>query len=519
MEGRETGATRRAVLAAAAGGALASVLPSAARAADEKAPALPGAGEAFEPNTLAALARARAAAPYAPPRFDDLPGALKDLPQERYEAIRAAPEAIAWAGDGLGYELEPLLRGSIFARPVALYLVEGGLVRPLAYDRARFTMDGAALPELPAEAAFSGFRLRARFDDGAELSEFALFQGGSFFRLVARGQGYGVTARALALRPADARGEEFPLFRALFVERPTPGRPIVVHALVESESAAAALRLTLAPGRDASRAEIEATVFARTDIDHLGLGGMQGSYLFGTLDRRGVDDLRVAARSTEGLAIRNGAGEPIWRPVHNPDTLQVSAFVDRGPKGFGLMQRARAYADFEDDVNHWEWRPTLWLEPAGDWGEGAVTLLEIPSDAARNENVLAYWRPKAPLAKGGELRFACRQRWDWGWPDPLPPDLARVTGSRGGRGSGGNRRLFAVDFSGDALALPGPLEPALSASAGTITRRSVYSYPERKTLRVLFELDPGSERASELRLELRRGEARASEIWLYRWTP
>lgn len=509
--------SRRAVLGGAIGAA-AGLLPIGARAAGpDKPPALPGPGDAFEANTLADLARARAAAPYAAARTDDLPGVLKDLTRETYAAIRTAPGRAIWAGESLGYEFEPLLRGSIYANPVPLYLIENGLVRPVAYDRSRFSSDGVELPDLPTEAAYSGVRLRARFGDGAEAESFALFQGASFFRLVAQGQDFGITARALALRPADSRGEEFPLFRALFVERPTLGKPIVVHALVESDSAAAALRLILTPGREASTAEIEATVFARADIDHLGLGGMQGSYLFGGLDRRRVDDLRAAAYATEGLAIHNGADEPIWRPVHNPDALQVSAFVDRGPKGFGLMQRARAYSDFQDDLRHWERRPSLWLEPQSDWGEGSVTLLEIPSDSERNENVFAYWRPKAALAKGAEMRFACRQHWSWAAPDPLPPDLARVSDSRSGHGSSGNRRLFAVDFSGDALSLPGDLDVVLTATPGTITRQERFTYPDRKTLRILFELDPGTEKASELRLALRRGQARASETWLYRW--
>lgn len=518
-DGDPAAPTRRAVLAAAVGAAV-GCSPVGVMAADpETVAALPAPGEAFAANTLIDIARARAAAPYTAPRSDDLPPVLKDLGLERYAAIHVAPGRGIWAGEALGYELEPLLRGSIHANPVPLYLVENGVVRPLAYDRTRFSVDGLDLPDLPAEAAYSGFRLRSRPGDGADMSDFALFQGASFFRLVAQGQDFGITARALALRPADARGEEFPLFRALFVERPSSGEPVVVHALVESESAAAALRLTLTPGRETATAEIEAAVFARADIDHLGLGGMQGSYLFGGLDRRRVDDLRSGAYSTQGLAIRTGAEEPIWRPVHNPDALQVSAFLDRDPKGYGLMQRARGYAAFADDVHHWERRPSLWLEPRGDWGDGAVTLLEIPSDSERNENVFAYWRPKAVLAKGAELRFACRQYWSWATPLPLPPEVVQVSDSRGGRGAAGNRRVFAVDFSGEALSAPGDLDVALSAATGTITRQARYAYPERKTLRVLFELDPGNEKASELRLALRRGQARASETWLYRWTP
>ncbi|MCJ2125129.1 glucan biosynthesis protein D [Methylobacterium sp. J-077] len=515
--------TRRAVLAGAMGTA-ASFLPAipSATAADQGAnPAtiLPGTGAPFEADTLIDIARARAAASYVAPKTDDVPAVLKGLSRDAYEAIHPVPGRAIWADRDFGYAIEPLLRGSIFDTPVSLFVVENGLVQPIAYDKDSLIAANVALPDLTADAAFSGFRLRARFGDRTDLSDFALFQGASFFRLVAEGQDFGINARALALRPADSRGEEFPLFRALFIEAPAPGQPIVIHALVESESAAAAFRLTLTPGREASTAGIDGTVFARNELDHIGLGGMQGSYLFGPLDRQKVDDLRAAAFSVEGLAIRNGYGEPIWRPVHNPEALQVSAFLDRGPKGFGLMQRARAYDDFEDDRRHWEQRPSLWIEPQDDWSEGAVTLLEIPSDSELNENVFAYWRPKAKLAKGGEMRFLCRQHWSKGWPDPLPQELARVKDSRSGHGSTGNRRLFAVDFAVDGLARPDEIEIALSASTGTITRQDRFHYPERRTLRVLFELDPGSERASELRLGLRRGQDRASETWLFRWTP
>jgi periplasmic glucans biosynthesis protein len=511
--------TRRTLLVGAVGAA-AGLLPAAGWTADvEKPSSLPRKGEAFEANTVADLARARAAAPYVGPKAGDIPAVLKNLSREAYEAIRPVEGRVPWADRGVGYALEPLLRGSIFDTPVSLFMVENGVVQPIGYDKTAYDAPGLELPDLEADAAFSGFRLRARFDDTDSLSNFAVFQGGSFFRLVAQGQDFGINARALALRPADSRGEEFPLFRALFVEMPAPGQPVVVHALAESESAAAAFRISLTPGREVSTAAIDGTVFARAELDHIGLGGMQGSYLFGALDRNRVDDLRVAAYSVEGLSIRNGYGEPIWRPVHNPEALQVSAFVDRGPKGFGLMQRARAYSDFEDDRRHWEQRPSLWLEPQDDWSEGAVTLLEIPSDSELNENVFAYWRPKAKLAKGGTMRFLCRQHWSKGWPDPLPPEVARVRESRCGHGSAGNRRLFAVDFEGETLFQPGDIDVDLSASAGAITRQDRFRYPERKTLRILFELDPGSERASELRLALRRGQTRVSETWLFRWTP
>lgn len=499
----------------AAGAALGS---RPARAAEP--PPLPGPGAPFDREALVAHARERARGPYVAPRTDDLPAAARELGRDAYAAIRTAPGRAVWEGEDPGWTLEPLPRGSIFTHPVQLFLVEGGQVRPLPYDRSRFQAEGLALPDLAPEAGHSGLRLRARIA-GGDPAEIGVFQGASFFRLCAPGQALGVTARSLTLRPADARGEEFPLFRALYAERPEAGGPLVLHALVESESAVAALSFRIAPEARATICDVEAAIFARQPLDHVGLGGCQASYLFGPLDRRSVDDARSAVHATDGLAIANGSGEQIWRPVHNPDALQISAFVDANPRGFGLMQRARAFRDYEDDVQHWESRPSLWLEPHGDWGQGSVVLLEIPSDSEANENVLAYWRPKETLPKDGALRVAYRQHW--GWDRPAPPPLARVAASRGGRGSAGSRRLFLVDFAGEALAGAGGLDLALSAAPGTITRQQLLPDPGAETpgtrARVAFELDPGSERASELRLQLRRGDRPVSETWLYRWTP
>ena len=509
--------TRRDLLArAAAGGLLASAGLRACPGVAQDAPVLPAAGTPFEAGTVGDLARALAKAPYAAPRTDDLPAALRALSREQHGAIRAKPGTAIWEGDGLAFSVEPLHRGSVFSGRVALFLVEDGRVRPVPYDPARFEAGGLALPEISEDPGFSGVRLRARYPGGTDLSDFAMFQGASFFRLVAQGQGFGITARALTLRPADSRGEEFPLFRAVFIERPTAGGPLVLHALIDSESAAAALRMSLRPGAQVSAAEIATTVFARKPIDHLGLGGMQASYLFGPNDRRGADDARPGAYSTGGLQIRNGADEAIWRPVLNPETLQISSFVDENPKGFGLMQRARAYRDFEDDVQHWEWRPSLWLEPGDAWSKGAVTLLEIPSDSEFNENILAYWRPESTVEAGSETTFRYRQHWCWQAPHA---PLAHVTGTRSGHGASAPRRLFLVDFTGEGLFADGRLDIALAAGPGAIARQQLYSYPERRTVRVAFELDPGSERACELRLALRRGDRPVTETWLYRWTP
>ncbi len=94
-----------------------------------------------------------------------------------------------------------------------------------------------------------------------------------------------------------------------------------------------------------------------------------------------------------------------------------------------MLQRDRSFEVFQDDEQRFDRRPSLWIEPLGEWDQGSVQLLEIPTDAEINDNILAYWRPKAPLAAGSEVPFAYRQYWCWAPPER--PPLATVVGDPG----------------------------------------------------------------------------------------
>jgi glucans biosynthesis protein len=36
---------------------------------------------------------------------------------------------------------------------------------------------------------------------------------------------------------------------------------------------------------------------------------------------------------SDGIAIYNGRGEELWRPLNNPRDLQISTFADHNPRG------------------------------------------------------------------------------------------------------------------------------------------------------------------------------------------
>jgi glucans biosynthesis protein len=183
------------------------------------------------------------------------------------------------------------------------------------------------------------------------------------------------------------------------------------------------------------------------------------------------------------------------------------------------VQRERDFQAFQDDDQRYELRPSLWIEPIGEWGAGAVQLVEIPSDQDIHDNIIAYWRPAQALAAQGEMAVAYRQFW--AWVPPERPPLALVQSTRVGRAGGGRRRRFLVEFAAESLGQPPatPLRPVLTAAPGTVSTPVLHLNPARRTARVLFELDPGNENACELRLVLQAGEQPFSETWLYRWTP
>ncbi len=468
----------------------------------------------FSADTVVKMAVELASKPFKEPEAP-LPSAFSGLTFEQYASIRRAHGNSIWSDEKLGFALEPLHRGFVYTTPIEINIVENGLAQKVIYDAAEFDFGQLQPPTVLGDLGFSGLRILKGSDQGFE--DVAIFQGANFYRARAHGQPFGVTARGLAIRTGDEPSEEFPLFREFWVEKPNPAtNTLTIHALLDSASVTGAFRFTLRP-LEATIIDTETTLIARVAVDKLGFGAMAAAYLFSPLDHQLTDDVRAAVYETTGLQILTGSGEWLWRPVSNREILQISAFSDLNPRGFGLLQRSRSFDAFYDDDTHWELKPSLWIEPIGDWGEGDLRLLEIPAAAETNENVIAQWRPKAGMAAATTQKIAYRQFWCWS--PPSRPPLASCVSSR--RGKVGNRQRFAVEMAGDLFADPAKAAAAsadIHAAPGKIVSVRLFPYKDRRSVRVVFDLDPGSETYSELRLTLRVDNQAASETWLYRWT-
>ena len=353
-----------------------------------------------------------------------------------------------------------------------------------------------------------------------------MFLGASYFRSLGKGEAYGLSARGLAVDTTGPGPEEFPAFTAFWIERPAPGADsIVVHALLDGPSVAGAYRFVIRPG-ERTTFDVRARLYPRRTLAGAGVAPITSMFLFGPASARRFDDDRPAVHDSDGLQMLNGAGERLWRPLVNPGALQESAFEDRNPRGFGLIQRARSLQDFQDLEARYDLRPSLWVEPQGDWGPGAVRLVELPAALERQDNIVAFWRPAAPLEPGSEAVFD--YRLNWGPPPAGPPGLAQVAQTRTGAKAVQTRsesdppdptRTFSVDFM-----RPAPdggwagVQPRLWCSAGVLTPGRLVPIPGQPGVRLDFQLQPGAARAVELRAELVRDGVKVSESWLYRWT-
>jgi periplasmic glucans biosynthesis protein len=465
-------------------------------------------------------------------RVPALPAPIAKLDYDAWRDIRFKPDK-AFLGAGSPFRLQLFHVGFLYPRPVTVNLVRGGVVTPIPYQSSLFDMGRTKLDKaLPVDLGFAGLRIHAPLNRPNLLDELIVFLGASYYRFLGRDQLYGLSARGLAVNVEGQGGpEEFPVFREFWVGVPeAEAEALVIHALLDGPSLTGAFRFTVTPGDETSVA-VKTTLIPRVDLATVGLAPLTSMFFIGENDRRHADGYRAELHDSDGLQIAAGSGEWLWRPLHNPRDRRISSFGDRDPKGFGLMQRDRRFETYQDLEASYDRRPGYFVEPDGAWGEGAVMLMELPTDTETNDNIVACWRPAQPYPAGVPVSLDYRVRAVGG--RALHPG-ARVVNTfsvapvasgaaKAEEAKGGLARRFLVDFAGGELAyyLPDPakVEIVAGTSAGRITATSITPNPHTQGLRAAIDVmleAPGQ--STDLRVFLRAGGRTLSETWVYPWT-
>lgn len=492
-------------------------------------------------DAVISAARGLARAPYMPsPR--NLPPPFDDLTYDSHRAIRPIEGRAARLPLGNGFRADLLPPGWLFPDPVQITFAQGDPAPALStglFDFGqRYFPDDLPDQDHP-EAGFSGLRVLYPLNAPDQLDELIVFQGASYFRALARGAVYGLSARALALGTGGPTPEEFPVTRHISVLGSYAGA-LHLGCVIDSPRAAAALIATILPGRAGAPETVmdcALHLFPREAIPDAGIAPLTSMFQHSDIGPARIDDFRPAVHDSDVLVIDNGAGERLWRPLANPAGLQMSAFADHAPRRFGLVQSPDAFDRFRDGEAAYHRRPSAMVEPLGDWGEGAVMLLEIPTIDEFADNIVAFWRPATPLEPGQEYRYAYRLRWQPAGLGALPtgdPPLVLVPIRQGSGIEPTDRdaRRYVVDYAppaGNGLLSPGAESLALLVTApdgATISGTTLHALPgEAGTLRASFLLTPASDLSvAELRVDLRHRDdtgapgAAAAPVWLWRWS-
>ena len=412
--------------------------------AQPKAPSAAPATYPFSFETLLEDAKHRAGTAYTPQR-NSLPTALDKLSPEQYRSIHFNPDAGIWRAEKLPFRLELLRAASNPPTAVTVSTVEDGAATDLMATPAMFQISGALPAQLgKVSLPLSGFRIRSRINSNKIWDEFLVFQGASYFRAVAKNLLYGLSARGLAINTGEPAGEEFPAFTHFWIERPgARANVIVIYALLESESTTGAYKFTVQPGVE-TQTDVELTLFPRAEMRAVGIAPLTSMFLFDETNRGRLDDYRPEVHDSDGLQVATKSGEQLFRQLANPAKLQVSSFTTQAPQGFGLVQRSRLQSDFQDFDAQYERRPSAWVTPKGDWGAGAVELVEIPSGRESNDNIVAFWRPSQPLLPGHPAQFAYGITWSA--EPPLPKGMGKVIATRSRREHRPQAACFSVGY-------------------------------------------------------------------------
>jgi glucans biosynthesis protein len=397
-------------------------------------------------------------------------------------------------------------RQGIAPQAVGIHVVDNGLARALVDTRGLF---GGADPAEPA-----GFRVM----DANGGSDWMAFLGASYFRAAGERNQYGLSARGVAIDMGLPEGEEFPAFTDFWIEAKTADR-VIIHALLDGPSLCGAYAMDTRRTATSIVQDVNASLFLRRDVRRLGLAPISSMFCFdesNTGDRR---DWRPEVHDSDGLAILSGDGERIWRPLDNPPSPRLHTFRADHARGFGLLQRDQTFAHYEDDGTFYDRRPSLWVEPRGDWGPGAIILYETNAASETVDNIGVFWASDWP-ARAGQRRDVAYSL-TWTSHDPSADANARCVNVFVGPGGvpgaspivGATR--YVIDFAGpalDGLGRGSGVEAVTNVPVEALLRRDIGPLANGDgRWRVTLDVRTQDLAQSDFRLFLKRGAATISE--------
>ncbi|HEX6242102.1 MAG TPA: glucan biosynthesis protein, partial [Polyangiales bacterium] len=275
-------------------------------------------------TTLVDRARRSSQQPYAPAAEAELPDSLRTIDWNAYRTIRFRPERALWRGQPGHFEVQFFHLGFIYRTPVSIFVAHGDHVEPLPFSSDDFSYDGVPAPDARFALGYSGMRLHTNLNSAEHRDEIIVFQGGTYFRSLGRGNALGLSARALAVDTGEPTPEEFPRFSELYLVKPrADDRSQWVLASIEGRRVTGAAAFRITPGDDTT-VDVSLSLFFREPVAVLGIAPFSSMHLYGESALHRFDPTRPEVHDSDGLAYETHGGERVFRPLDNPVRTRVS---------------------------------------------------------------------------------------------------------------------------------------------------------------------------------------------------
>jgi glucans biosynthesis protein len=488
---------------------------------------------------VAARALERAKSPFHSPRAD-LPDVLKqdNLDYDKYREIRFRRDKALWTAADAPFRIEFFHPGYLYQEPVHINEFTLTHVQPIRFSQDFFDYGNLHIQDrIPANTGYAGFRVLYQLNQSNRFDELGAFLGASYFRLLGKNQAYGLSARGLAINCGEnGQPEEFPIFTDWWLGKPQKeDTDLRLFAILDSVSATGAYEFLIRPG-ETTAADVEAIIYLREPntikayntnqlpIKTLGLAPLTSMFWFGKNTEHKPDDYRLEVHDSDGLQMKMSTGELLWRPLDNPAILRHQIFNAPNIRGFGLMQRERSFAAYQDSFNLYQLEPSVWVEPHGAWGEGDLHLVSLNAQYEGFDNTVVFWDPRTKPAPLQPYHIGYTLYWTKG-DDFKISDNKAVSTRVGLDLSCQDCRQFIIDFLGpklDGIAATNPPTAIANCSPNAaIVANQVIRCADLGTWRVILKMQPKAKNVDpvDLRCTLQAGTNILSETWTYEWSP
>jgi glucans biosynthesis protein len=446
---------------------------------------------------------------------------LRSLTYDQMRDIRFKEEHTLWRKRGLPFQVRFFHAGHIHPERINIFHVSKEGAGPVRFSPEFFDYGKNTIP--PGDRAkgdYAGFRIHYPLNKPDVLDELCVFLGASYFRALGRNLQYGMSARGLAVN--TSKDEEFPAFTSFWLMEPNRGAgSMTLYALLDGKSVTGAYSMVIHPG-ETTRMDIKAVLFFRKAPDTLGLAPLTSMFWYGENTSNTFGNFRPEVHDSDGLLLETEDGEWIWRPLSWSPNQQDNTFAADSVRGFGLLQRDRDFEHYQDLEAHYHMRPSVWVEPGGNWGKGSVRLIQLPAQNEYMDNVVAFWTPETMPKRGARMELSYSLHWYGDRPDR--PRLARCISTRVDFQEEAYYRMMVLDFSGggiESIAADDP--PAANVTytePGSLSQIIVQRNEYDKSWRASFVVSSSKKgEPIELTCRLERDGKPISETWTYTWTP